>query len=187
MECPARRTRIETVTTISAAEPSRRDFLLVATGTVAAVGAAAAVVPLIGQMEPDASTIAAGGPLEVNLAPIAEGQIVKVFWRSKPIFIFHRSKRDIDSAREVNWHTLPDPAPDSARVQAGHEQWLVLIGICTHLGCIPLAHQGNYDGWFCPCHGSQYDTSGRIRQGPAPANLTVPPYQFVSDSKIRIG
>ena len=104
------------MTTISAAEPSRRDFLLVATGTVAAVGAAAALVPLIGQMEPDASTIAAGGPLEVNLAPIAEGQIVKVFWRSKPIFIFHRSKRDIDSAREVNWHTLPDPAPDSARV-----------------------------------------------------------------------
>jgi ubiquinol-cytochrome c reductase iron-sulfur subunit len=187
MECPARRTRIETVTTISAAEPSRRDFLLVATGTVAAVGAAAALVPLIGQMEPDASTIAAGGPLEVNLAPIAEGQIVKVFWRSKPIFIFHRSKRDIDSAREVNWHTLPEPAPDSARVQAGHEQWLVLIGICTHLGCIPLAHQGNYDGWFCPCHGSQYDTSGRIRQGPAPFNLALPPYKFVSDTTIRIG
>ena len=175
------------MTTISAAEPSRRDFLLVATGTVAAVGAAAALVPLIGQMEPDASTIAAGAPLEVNLAPIAEGQIVKVFWRSKPIFIFHRSKRDIDSAHEVNWHTLPDPAPDSARVQAGHEQWLVLIGICTHLGCIPLAHQGNYDGWFCPCHGSQYDTSGRIRQGPAPLNLALPPYKFVSDTTIRIG
>ncbi len=175
------------MTTISAAEPSRRDFLLVATGAVGAVGVAALLTPLIGQMEPDASTIAAGAPLDVDLAPIAEGQIVKVFWRSKPIFIFHRSKRDIDSAREVNWHTLPDPAPDSARVQAGHEQWLVLIGICTHLGCIPLAHQGNYDGWFCPCHGSQYDTAGRIRQGPAPANLALPPYKFASDTTIRIG
>jgi ubiquinol-cytochrome c reductase iron-sulfur subunit len=175
------------VTTISAAEPSRRDFLLVATGTAAAVGAAATLTPLIAQMEPDATTIAAGAPLEVNLGPIAEGQIVKVFWRSKPIFIFHRSKRDIDSVREVNWRTLPDPAPDSARVQAGHEQWLVLIGICTHLGCIPLAHQGNYEGWFCPCHGSQYDTAGRIRQGPAPFNLPLPPYKFASDNTIRIG
>ena len=180
------------MTTISAAEPSRRDFLLVATGAVGAVGVAALLTPLIGQMEPDASTIAAGAPLDVDLAPIAEGQIVKVFWRSKPIFIFHRSKRDIDSAREVNWHTLPDPAPDSARVQAGHEQWLVLIGICTHLGCIPLGNKpsdmrGEWGGWFCPCHGSQYDTSGRIRKGPAPKNLALPPYAFLSDSKIRIG
>ena len=175
------------MTTISAAEPTRRDFLYIATGTVGAVGAAAVAWPLVSQMNPDASTIAAGAPIEVDLGPIAEGQVIKVFWRSKPIFIFHRSKRDIDSAREVNWHTLPDPAPDSARVQAGHEQWLVLIGICTHLGCIPLAHQGDYDGFFCPCHGSQYDSSGRIRRGPAPANLAVPPYEFVSDSKIRIG
>jgi len=177
----------ETVSTISLAEPSRRDFLYVATAVAGAVGVAATLAPLVGQMNPDASTIAAGAPVEVDLAPIAAGQIVKVFWRGKPIFIFHRSKQDIDLARELDWRMLPDPAPDSARVKPGHEQWLVLIGICTHLGCIPLAHQGNYDGWFCPCHGSQYDSSGRIRQGPAPQNLALPPYQFVSDSKIRIG
>jgi ubiquinol-cytochrome c reductase iron-sulfur subunit len=179
--------RVSTVTTISAAEPSRRDFLYVATAAVGAVGAAAVLAPLIGQMNPDASTIAAGAPVEIDLAPLAAGQIVKVFWRSKPIFIFHRTKDDIAKAQAVDWHSLPDPAPDSARVKDGHEQWLVVIGICTHLGCIPLPHQGNYDGWFCPCHGSQYDSAGRIRQGPAPANLPLPPYQFVSESKIRIG
>jgi ubiquinol-cytochrome c reductase iron-sulfur subunit len=175
------------VTAISEAEPTRRDFLLIATATVGAVGGAATLVPLVGQMNPDASTIAAGAPVEVDLAPIQAGQIIKVFWRSKPIFIFNRTPNDIKLAQDVDWHTLPDPAPDSARVKAGHEQWLVLIGICTHLGCIPLPHQGNYDGWFCPCHGSQYDSAGRIRQGPAPLNLAIPPYQFVSDSKIRIG
>jgi ubiquinol-cytochrome c reductase iron-sulfur subunit len=175
------------VTAISAAEPSRRDFLLVATAAAGAVGAVATLVPLVSQMNPDASTIAAGAPVEVDLAPIAEGQIIKVFWRSKPIFIFHRSKHDIELAQNADWHTLRDPQPDSARVKSGHEQWLVVIGICTHLGCIPLAHQGDYDGWFCPCHGSQYDSAGRIRQGPAPLNLPLPPYQFVSDSQIRIG
>jgi ubiquinol-cytochrome c reductase iron-sulfur subunit len=163
------------VTTSSAAEPTRRDFLYIATATAGAVGAAATLIPLISQMNPDASTIAAGAPIEVDLAPIAEGQIIKVFWRSKPIFISHRSKKEIDEARNVNVASLPDPQPDQDRVKAGHDQWLVVIGICTHLGCIPLAHQGNYDGWFCPCHGSQYDTSGRIRQGPAPLNLALPP------------
>jgi len=167
--------------------PTRRDFLFVATGAVAAVGAAATVWPLVSQMNPDASTIAAGAPIEVDLGPIAEGQVIKVFWRSKPIFISHRSKKEIDEAQKVDVESLKDPEPDDKRVKHGHDQWLVVIGICTHLGCIPLAHQGDYDGWFCPCHGSQYDTSGRIRRGPAPANLTVPPYEFVSDSKIRIG
>ena len=157
------------MTTISSAEPTRRDFLYVATGTVGAVGAAAVAWPLISQMNPDASTIAAGAPIEVDLAPIAEGQVIKVFWRSRPIFIGHRSKKEIDEARAVNVASLPDPQPDTARVKQGKEQWLVLIGICTHLGCIPLSHQGQYDGFFCPCHGSVYDTSGRIRQGPAPA------------------
>ena len=173
--------------TASSAEPTRRDFLYIATGAVGAIGAAATLVPLVAQMNPDASTIAAGAPVEIDLSPITEGQIVKVFWRSKPIFIFHRAKKDIDAARNVDWHTLPDPESDADRVKKGHDEWLVVIGICTHLGCIPLAHQGNYDGWFCPCHGSQYDSAGRIRQGPAPKNLYLPPYKFVADSKIRIG
>ncbi|MHC2633188.1 ubiquinol-cytochrome c reductase iron-sulfur subunit [Bradyrhizobium liaoningense] len=110
-----------------------------------------------------------------------------MFWRGKPIYISHRTKKQIEEARAVNVASLPDPQTDEARVKSGHEQWLVVIGICTHLGCIPIAHEGNYDGFFCPCHGSQYDTSGRIRQGPAPTNLVVPPYQFVSDTKIQIG
>jgi ubiquinol-cytochrome c reductase iron-sulfur subunit len=175
------------VATISSAEPTRRDFLYIATGTAGAVGAAATVWPLVAQMNPDASTIAAGAPIEVDLTPIAEGQVVKVFWRGKPIFISHRTKKEIDEARAVTVASLPDPQPDEKRVKEGHDQWLVLIGICTHLGCIPLAHQGDYNGWFCPCHGSQYDTSGRIRRGPAPLNLALPPYEFLADSKIRIG
>ena len=175
------------VTTVSSAEPTRRDFLYIATGAVGAIGAAATLVPLISQMNPDASTIAAGAPIEVDLGPIADGQMIKVFWRSKPIFIFHRTKKDIEEARSVDPATLRDPQSDQDRVKSGHDQWLVVIGICTHLGCIPLSRQGPYDGWFCPCHGSVYDTAGRIRQGPAPANLVVPPYTFVSDSKIQIG
>jgi ubiquinol-cytochrome c reductase iron-sulfur subunit len=178
---------VKPVTTVSSAGHSRRDFLYIATGAVAAVGGAATLVPLITQMNPDASTIAAGAPIEVDLSPITEGQVVKVFWRGKPIFVQHRSKKEIDEARKVDLASLPDPQTDAARVKEGHDQWLVLIGICTHLGCIPLAHQGNYDGFFCPCHGSQYDTSGRIRQGPAPLNLAVPPYAFLTDTKIRIG
>jgi ubiquinol-cytochrome c reductase iron-sulfur subunit len=170
---------------MSEAEPTRRDFLFVATGAVAAVGATAALVPLIAQMNPDASTIAAGVPIEVDLTPIAEGQIIKVFWRGNPYFISHRTTKEIEEAQKVPLASLPDPQPDSARVQK--PQWLVVSGTCTHLGCIPLAHEGNYGGFFCPCHGSQYDTSGRIRQGPAPANLPVPPYQFLSDTKIQIG
>jgi ubiquinol-cytochrome c reductase iron-sulfur subunit len=175
------------VTTMSSAGHSRRDFLYIATGAVGAVGAAAVAWPLISQMNPDASTIAAGAPIEVDLAPIAEGQAIKVFWRGKPIYINHRTKKEIDEARNVNVATLPDPQTDQARVKEGHDQWLVLIGICTHLGCIPIVHSGPYDGFFCPCHGSVYDTSGRIRSGPAPLNLALPPYQFVADTKIKIG
>lgn len=175
------------MTSLSSAEPTRRDFLYIATGAAAAVATAASIWPLIDQMNPDASTIAAGAPIEVDLSPIAEGQIIKVFWRGKPIFISHRNSKEIEEARSVDWHTLPDPQPDQARVKPGHDQWLIVIGICTHLGCIPLPHQGDYDGWFCPCHGSQYDSSGRIRRGPAPANLALPPYQFVADNKVQIG
>ena len=173
--------------TNSSAEHSRRDFLYIATGAVAAAGGVAAVVPLVAQMNPDASTIAAGAPIEVNLAPVTEGQVIKVFWRGKPIFINHRTKKEIADARAVDVTTLPDPQSDTARVKEGKDQWLVLVGICTHLGCIPLAHSGAYNGFFCPCHGSVYDTSGRIRSGPAPTNLPLPPYAFLSDTQIRIG
>ena len=173
--------------TATSPEPTRRDFLYIATGAVGAIGAAATLVPLIAQMNPDASTIAAGAPIEVDLGPIAEGQVIKVFWRGMPIFISHRSKKEIEDARKVTVASLPDPEPDEKRVKVGKDQWQVLIGICTHLGCIPLAHSGAYNGYFCPCHGSVYDTSGRIRSGPAPANLPLPPYEFLSDTKIRIG
>jgi ubiquinol-cytochrome c reductase iron-sulfur subunit len=175
------------VTAISSAEPTRRYFLYIATATAGAIAAAATLAPLVGQMNSDASTIAAGLPVEVDLSPIESGQIIQVFWQSKPIFIFNRTPNDVKLAQDVDWQMLRDPQPDSARVQSGHEQWLVVIGICTHLGCIPLPHQGDFDRWFCPCHGSQYDSSGRIRQGLAPLNLPLPPYQFISANKIRIG
>jgi len=177
---------IAAVTTLSV-EPTRRDFLYIATGAVGAIGAAATLIPLVAQMNPDASTVAAGAPVDVDLAPIAEGQVIKVFWRGKPIFISHRTKKEIEAARAVRLSDLIDPQADEARVKKGYDQWLVVIGICTHLGCIPLAHQGEYGGWFCPCHGSVYDTSGRVRKKPAPYNLEVPPYRFLSDNKIRLG
>ncbi|ABD87480.1 ubiquinol-cytochrome c reductase iron-sulfur subunit [Rhodopseudomonas palustris] len=168
-------------------QPTRRDVLFVATGAVAALGAAAVAWPLVAQLNPNASTVAAGFPLEVDLAPLAVGQVIKVFWRGQPIFISHRTPQEIQSAQNADWKSFRDPQPDSERVKAGHEQWLVVSAICTHLGCIPTEHQGNYDGWFCQCHGSQYDSSGRARLGPAPLNLALVPYEFLSDSKIRIG
>ena len=175
------------VTSSSSAEPTRRDFLYVSTGAMGAIAGAAVVWPLISQMNPDASTIAAGAPIEVDLTPIAQGQDIKVFWRGKPIYIMNRTKKQVDEARAVPVASLPDPQSDQSRTKEGHDQWLVVVGICTHLGCIPIAHEGSYDGFFCPCHGSQYDSSGRIRQGPAPSNLPVPPYAFLTDTKIKIG
>ena len=172
---------------MTSAAHTRRDFLYVATGAVGAVGAAFTAWPLISQMNPDASTIAAGAPIEVDLTPVAEGQVIKVFWRGKPIFVNHRTKKEIEEARSVNVASLPDPQTDEQRVKKGHDQFQVLIGICTHLGCIPIAHSGEYNGYFCPCHGSVYDTSGRIRSGPAPLNLALPPYEFLDDTKIKIG
>jgi ubiquinol-cytochrome c reductase iron-sulfur subunit len=173
--------------TTTHAEPTRRDFLYIATGAVGAIGVGLSLVPLIAQMNPDASTVAAGAPIEIDLAPIAEGQVIKVTWRSKPIFISHRTPKEVEEAKAVKLSSLPDPQTDAERTKSGHEPWLVVIGICTHLGCIPIAQQGDYGGWFCPCHGSHYDNSGRIRLGPAPTNLAIPPYRFVSDTKIVIG
>ena len=171
---------------------TRRDFLMLATGAAGAVGVGALVIPLISQLAPDAQTVAAGAPVDVDLAPIAEGQAIKLFWRGKPIFVRHRTKKEIDEAKAVDVATLRDPQTDAQRTKAGHEQFLVIFGNCTHLGCIPLGtapgeSKGDYDGWFCPCHGSHYDSSGRIRKGPAPLNLPVPPYAFNGDTKIRIG
>jgi len=170
-----------------AGEPTRRNFLYLTTGVVGAAGVAALAWPFISQLNPDAATIAAGAPIEVDLAPIVEGQEIKVFWRGQPYFISHRTKQQIDEARAADNSGLPDVEKDADRVKAGHEQWLVVKGVCTHLGCIPIAHEGHYKGFFCPCHGSVYDTSGRIRQGPAPKNLEIPPYAFLSDTRIQIG
>ncbi|MCR4520118.1 MULTISPECIES: ubiquinol-cytochrome c reductase iron-sulfur subunit [Bosea] len=171
---------------------TRRDFLMLATGAAGAVGVGALVIPLISQLAPDAQTVAAGAPVDVDLTPIAEGQAIKLFWRGKPIFVRHRTKKEIEEAKAVDVATLRDPQTDAQRTKAGHEQFLVIFGNCTHLGCIPLGtapgeSKGDYDGWFCPCHGSHYDSSGRIRKGPAPLNLPVPPYAFNGDTKIRIG
>ncbi len=168
------------------AEPTRRDVLYIATGAVAAVGAGAVAWPLINQMNPDASTIAAGAPVELDVGAIAEGQTVKLTWRGKIIFVTHRTKQEIEDARNVQLSQLPDPQSDEQRTKK--PEWLVAIGVCTHLGCIPLTQQGDFKGgYFCPCHGSHYDTSGRIRKGPAPRNLELPPYAFASDTKLVIG
>ena len=172
------------MSTATTVEPTRRDFLFIATGAAAAVGAASVVWPLISQMSPDASTLALAST-EVDIGGIPEGQIVTIKWRGKPIFIRHRTAAEITAAEAVPMKDLKDPQTDESRAQK--PQWLIVIGVCTHLGCIPLGHQGDYDGWFCPCHGSVYDTSGRIRKGPAPRNLDVPPYAFLSDTKVKIG
>ncbi len=166
------------------AEPSRRDILFVATGAAAAGAAGAVVWPLVAQMNPDASTLALAST-EVDLSAIPEGQIVTVKWRGKPVFVRHRTEKEIKESEEVDMASLPDPEADSKRVQK--PQWLVVIGVCTHLGCIPTGKEGDYEGWFCPCHGSTYDVSGRIRSGPAPTNLEVPKYTFIDDKKIKIG
>jgi ubiquinol-cytochrome c reductase iron-sulfur subunit len=168
---------------------TRRDFLYLVTGTAGMVGAASAAWTLIDSMNPAADTLAMAS-IDVDLAPIAVGQAQTVTWRNKPIFIRHRTPEEIKEAESVPLDQLPDPQSDQAR--APKPQWLIVIGICTHLGCVPLGQRatdprGDYGGWFCPCHGSQYDTSGRIRRGPAPANLAVPQYTFLTDTSVRIG
>jgi ubiquinol-cytochrome c reductase iron-sulfur subunit len=183
--------------------PARRDFIVIAAQAFAGVGAAVALWPFISQMNPDASTQAAAS-LEVDLSPVKEGQAITVLWRGKPVFVRNRTKDEVTKAVDVKVSELVDisarndmlpekaPAVDTNRTKKGKENWIILVGICTHLGCIPKGQsiadaRGDYGGWFCPCHGSHYDTAGRIRKGPAPRNLEVPPYEFMSDTKIKIG
>jgi len=168
---------------------SRRDFLYLATIGVGAAGAAAFAWPIIDSMNPAADVLALSS-IEVDLSAIEVGQSVTVKWRGKPVFIRRRSIDEINAARADDTADLVDPQPDAARVQKA--EWLVMVGVCTHLGCIPLGQKtgeprGDFGGWFCPCHGSHYDTSGRIRKGPAPKNLEVPGYAFLEDTAIRIG
>ena len=170
-------------------EKSRRDFIVVATYAMGAVGAGAFVWPLIDQMNPAADTLALAS-IEVDVSKIAEGQSITLKWRGKPVFIRHRTKTEIDEALRDDELDMRDPQVDSDRVQK--PEYLVVLGVCTHLGCVPLGQKvgevrGEYDGWFCPCHGSHYDSSGRIRKGPAPTNLEIPPYAFLSDDVIKIG
>ncbi|WP_417317401.1 ubiquinol-cytochrome c reductase iron-sulfur subunit [Emcibacter sp.] len=163
---------------------TRRNFLYVASGAVSATGAALAAWPLIDQMNPAADVLALAST-EVDLSAIPEGQTMKVLWRGKPVFIRHRTADEIAEARADDNADLRDPETDEARVQKA--EWLIMVGVCTHLGCVPLDQAGEFDGWFCPCHGSHYDISGRIRKGPAPLNLPVPEYVFLNDTTVKIG
>lgn len=184
-------------------DPSRRDVILIGAAAFAAIGGAAVLWPLLDQMNPDASTLSLAS-IDVDLAPVEEGQAITVMWRGKPIFIRHRTAQEIKDAEDVKLDQLIDPlarnanladtapATDANRAAPDKEPWLVMIGICTHLGCIPKGqaigdYKGEFGGWFCPCHGSQYDTAGRVRIGPAPENMYIPPYAFSSDTKIKIG
>ena len=175
--------------TVDTDDKTRRDFLLLSTMAVGAVGSGLAAWPFIDVMNPAADTLALS-TTEVDLAPIEEGMSITVVWRGKPVFIRHRTTAEIKKAGAVPLDDLIDPEADKGRAQK--PQWLIIVGICTHLGCIPLGQKSNdpkgeFGGWFCPCHGSHYDTSGRIRKGPAPKNLVVPGYQYLTDTKIRIG
>lgn len=168
---------------------SRRDFLMLTAGAFGAVGAGCFAWPFIDSLNPAADTLALS-TIEVDLTPIQEGQAITVKWRGKPVFIRHRTPKEIEDARAVNVADLRDKEDDQSRVKK--DQWLVMVGVCTHLGCVPLGQKdtdpkGDFGGWFCPCHGSHYDTSGRIRKGPAPKNLAVPEYNYVSDTLVKIG
>lgn len=168
---------------------TRRDFLLYASSAVGVVGAGLALWPFIHSMNPAADVLALAST-EVDLSQIAEGQAITVMWRGKPVFVRHRTAQEIEAARAVDVDELRDPQTDEARVQK--PEWLVMVGVCTHLGCIPLGQKpgdpkGDFGGWFCPCHGSHYDTAGRIRKGPAPLNLIVPEYTFLDDQTVKIG
>lgn len=167
-------------------DQKRRKLLTTTAYATAGVGAACAILPFIDSMN-SAKDVQALASIEVDISNIKLGEEKKVMWRGKPIFIKRRTGEEIKSANEVELSELRDPQKDADRVKAGKEEWLVTIGICTHLGCVPIGGAGEFKGWFCPCHGSQYDTSGRIRKGPAPKNLEVPPYEFVNNTTIKIG
>jgi ubiquinol-cytochrome c reductase iron-sulfur subunit len=174
-----------------AGESPRRDFLKLVTGATAIVGIGAVIWPFVDFLNPSADVLALSST-EVSLTPIPEGQGITVVWRGKPIFVRHLTPGELETALNVPLSALPDPQPVDVRVKPGHDQWIVLVGICTHLGCVPLGNKptdprGNWGGWFCPCHGSQYDTVGRVRHGPAPLNLFIPPYEYLSNTQIRIG
>ncbi|MDX8481430.1 ubiquinol-cytochrome c reductase iron-sulfur subunit [Mesorhizobium sp. VK24D] len=179
-------------------DPNRRDFLYVATGMAAVVGAGAVAWPFIDQMRPDASTLALAS-VEVDVSSLQPGSSLIVKWRGKPVVVRNRTEKEMKDGEAVSLSELKDPmarnanlandapATDANRTTPGKEAWMVMVQVCTHLGCIPLGQEGDFGGWFCPCHGSQYDTAGRIRKGPAPENMAIPVYQFISDTKIRIG
>ena len=163
---------------------NRRDFIFTASYALGAVGVGAVVWPLIDQMNPDAS-VKALASTEVDISGVEKGQSITVLWRGKPVFIRRRTEQEIAKAKDVKLEDLPHPETDEER--AKNPEWLVMLGVCTHLGCVPLGDKGEYGGWFCPCHGSHYDTSGRIRKGPAPTNMEVPKYEFVNSNTIKIG
>ena len=162
----------------------RRDFLFTASYALGAVGVGAAVWPLIDQMNPDAS-VKALSTTEVDISNVSLGKTITVLWRGKPVFIRKRTQKEINEAQNTKLEDLKDPQKDQDRVKKA--EWLVMVGVCTHLGCVPLGNKGDFDGWFCPCHGSHYDTSGRVRKGPAPTNLEIPKYEFIDNNTIKIG
>ena len=163
---------------------NRRDFIFTASYALGAVGVGATVWPLVDQMNPDAS-VKALASTEVDVSGVEVGQSITVLWRGKPVFIRRRTSEEIAKAKDVNLDDLPHPETDEDR--AKNPEWLVMLGVCTHLGCVPLGDKGEYGGWFCPCHGSHYDTSGRIRKGPAPTNMELPKYEFLNSNTIKIG
>ena len=167
-------------------EPSRRDFIHIAAAVAAVGGVAAVAWPLVDQMNPSSDTLALAS-IDFDLSKVPLGQQVIAKWRGKPVFVRHRTPAEIAKAQNVDVASLRDPQSDADRTKPGKAEWLILVGVCTHLGCVPDFGGGEFGGWLCPCHGSVYDTSGRIRAGPAPLNLPVPDYAFLSDTKVKIG
>ena len=165
---------------------NRRDFLFTASYTIGAVGVGSAIWPLVHQMNPDKAQQALA-TTEVDISQVEPGKSITVLWRGKPVFLKRRTQDEIVEARSVALKDLPDPQKDEERVKDGKDEWLVMLGVCTHLGCVPLKDKGEFNGWFCPCHGSHYDVSGRIRKGPAPKNMEIPNYEFVDSNTIKIG